>query len=327
MNRSRRTVTKHLGAAMLAAGLYSPMQAALAQAWPTRPIRIVVGFAAGTPPDVFARIYGEHASRTLGVPVVIENMPGAAGNLASAAGARSAPDGYTVLYNVSSAFTINPFVYANLPFDPARDLTPVATTLRLGLVLISNPAFQARSVPEVVTLARQRPGTVSYGSYGVGAPTHLIMELFKDRTGIEMLHVPYRTTPIPDLIGGQLNLALEPVPTAIPLITGGRVRALAYSGAQRHPTMPDVPTFAETVPGLSMTSWHGIWAPAATPPAVLDRLHTTLIAASRDAEVQRRIRELNIEPLGVSRAEMGEMIRRDASLFSAIVNRRNIRVD
>jgi len=200
-------------------------------------------------------------------------------------------------------------------------------TMRQGLVLIASPKLQAGSLPEFLDQARKEPGTLSHASYGAGSPSHLIMEWLKDETKTTMLHVPYRTTPVSELIGGQVDTVLEPVATAYPMIASGRVKALAYSGSQRHPAMPNVPTFAETVPGLSMMSWHGIWAPAATPPAFVDRLHATLLAASQDPDVQRRIKELNSEPLGVSRAEMREMVRRDSEIYGRIVKTKNIRVD
>ncbi|WP_119155263.1 Bug family tripartite tricarboxylate transporter substrate binding protein [Caldimonas tepidiphila] len=310
------------------AGAPSHAQAQAPQAaWPTKPVKIVVGFAAGTPPDVFARIYGEYAAKKMGVPVVIDNKPGSAGNLAGDAVAKSSPDGYTVLYNVSTAFTINPYIYSKLPFDAGKDLVPVATTMRQGLVLIANPNLKAGSLTEVLDQARKQPDSMSHASYGAGSPSHLIMEWLKDETKTKMLHVPYRSTPLPELIGGQVDLVLEPVATAYPMISGGRVKALAYSGAQRHPAMPNVPTFAETVPNLSMMSWHGIWAPAATPPAIVDRLHAVLLAASQDPDVQRRIKELNSEPLGLSRAEIAELVRRDSEIYSQIVRSKNIRVD
>jgi tripartite-type tricarboxylate transporter receptor subunit TctC len=295
--------------------------------WPTKPVRVVVGFPPGSPPDVFARIYGEFAAKKLGVPFTIENRPGAAGNLASHAVATSAPDGHTLLYHLSTGFTVNPYIYSKLPFDAGKDFVPVATTMRQGLVLIVNPTFPAKSVHELLALARKKPGSLSHASWGAGTPSHLIMEWFKDETRTDMLHVPFRASPVNELIGGQVDMVLEPIASAHPMIVAGRVVAKAYSGAKRNPAMPGVPTFAEIVPGLSMTSWHGIWAPAATPAVVVERLHAVLLAASRDSEVQRRISELHAEPLGVSRAEMAEMIRRDASIYSALVKARNIRVD
>lgn len=315
-----------LAAAGLALAALSPSHAQTA-AWPNKPVRIVVGFAAGTPPDVFARMYGEYASRKLNTPFVIDNKPGSAGNLATDAVAKAPADGYTVLYNVSTAFTINPSIYGKLPFDAEKDLVPLATTMRQGLVLIAGPTFKADSLQALLELARAKPGTITHASYGAGSPSHLIMEWFKDETKTNMIHVPYRTTPVPELIGGQVDLVLEPMASAYPLIASGKVKALAYSGPARHPAMPNVATFAEQVPQLSMMSWHGLWAPAATPPAVVERLHATFLAASQDPEMRKRITDLNSEPLGASREEMAAMVRRDSDIYGRIVKARNIRLD
>ncbi|PZQ74949.1 MAG: hypothetical protein DI563_11005 [Variovorax paradoxus] len=315
-----------LAAAGLALAALSPSHAQTA-AWPNKPVRIVVGFAAGTPPDVFARMYGEYASRKLNTPFVIDNKPGSAGNLATDAVAKAPADGYTVLYNVSTAFTINPSIYGKLPFDAEKDLVPLATTMRQGLVLIAGPTFKADSLQALLELARAKPGTITHASYGAGSPSHLIMEWFKDETKTNMIHVPYRTTPVPELIGGQVDLVLEPMASAYPLIASGKVKALAYSGPARHPAMPNVATFAEQVPQLSMMSWHGLWAPAATPPAVVERLHATFLAASQDPEMRKRIADLNSEPLGASREEMAAMVRRDSDIYGRIVKARNIRLD
>lgn len=315
-----------LAAAGLALAALAPSHAQTA-AWPNKPVRIVVGFAAGTPPDVFARMYGEYASRKLNTPFVIDNKPGSAGNLATDAVAKAPADGYTVLYNVSTAFTINPSIYGKLPFDAEKDLVPLATTMRQGLVLIAGPGFKADSLQALLEQARARPGTITHASYGAGSPSHLIMEWFKDETKTNMIHVPYRTTPVPELIGGQVDLVLEPMASAYPLIASGKVKALAYSGPARHPAMPNVATFAEQVPQLSMMSWHGLWAPAATPPAVVERLHATFLAASQDPEMRKRITDLNSEPLGASREEMAAMVRRDSDIYGRIVKARNIRLD
>lgn len=313
----------------LLSGLFMGLACTLAAAqadWPTKPVKIVVGFAAGTPPDIFARMYGDYASKKMGVPVVIDNKPGAAGNLSSDFVAKST-DGYTFLYNLSTAFTINPFIYAKLPFDPQKDLVPVATTMRQGLVLIANPKYPANSIKELVANAKSKPGTISHASYGAGSPSHLIVEWLKDEAKIDMLHVPYRASPISDLLGGQVDTLMEPIATAYPLISGGRAKALAYSGTARHPSLPDVPTLSEVVPGLSVMSWHGIWAPAATPANVLTRLNAVLVEASKDADMQKRIKDLNVEPMSSTRAEMDALVRRDAEIFSKIIKAKNIRVD
>ncbi|MBT9475249.1 tripartite tricarboxylate transporter substrate binding protein [Polaromonas sp.] len=314
----------------LLGGLFMGLICTLASAqadWPTKPIKIVVGFAAGTPPDIFARMYGDYASKKMGVPILIDNKPGAAGNLSSDFVAKSPADGYTFLYNLSTAFTINPFIYTKLPFDPQKDLVPVATTMRQGLVLITNPKFPANTIKELVASAKAKPGSISHASYGAGSPSHLIVEWMKDEAKIDMLHVPYRASPVSDLLGGQVDTLMEPIATAYPLISGGRAKALAYSGSARHPSLPDVPTLSEVVPGLSVMSWHGIWAPAATPANVLTRFNAVMVEASKDADMQKRIKDLNVEPMGSSRAEMDGLVRRDAEIFSKIIKAKNIRVD
>lgn len=309
-----------LGAACTLAGAQSAD-------WPGKPIKIVVGFAPGTPPDIFARLYGDYAGKKLGQPVIVENKPGAAGNLASDAVAKAPADGYTFLYNLSTAFTINPYIYARLPFDPDKDLTPVATTMRQGLVLIAKPNGGAKSVRELVADAKAKPGTLSHASYGAGSPSHLIVEWLKDETGTDMVHVPYRTSPIADIVGGQVDTLMEPIATGFPLISSGKAIPLAFSGAERFPALPNVPTLSEVVPGLSMMSWHGIWAPSATPAAIVNRVNAVFVEASRDADVSKRIRDLNSEPLGMSRAEMAQAIKRDADIYSRIVKAKNIKVD
>ena len=311
----------------LCLALASSLVAAQGTPWPNKPIRIVVGFAPGTPPDIFARLYGDYVARQLGVAVVIDNKPGTAGNLASDTVARAPADGYTYLYNLSTGFTINPYIYGKLPYDAQKDFVPVATTMRQGLVLIATPKFPAKTVKDLVAAAKAKPGTISHASYGAGSPSHLIVEWLKDETKTEMLHVPYRASPVADLIGGQVDTLMEPIATGYPLISGGRVNALAYSGEARHPAMPDVPTLSEVVPGLTMMSWHGIWAPAATPPAIVTRLNALMIEASKDPDLQKRIRDLNSEPLGLTQAEIAALVRRDADIYSRIVKAKNIRVD
>lgn len=325
---SRRVLsTAAVLGALLACSNVAYAQTAAPSDFPNKAIRIVVGFPPGTAPDVFARMYGDHISKKLGVPILIDNKPGAATNLATDLVAKAPGDGYTVLYGLSTAFTLNPFIYSKLPFDPAKDLVPVATTMVQGLVLITNPKFPANNVRELVAAAKAKPGAISHASYGAGSPSHMIAEWFKDEAKIDMLHVPYRTPPMTDLIGGQVDTLMEPISTAVPMISGGRAKALAYSGPTRHPAIPDVPTFAELYPGLSVMSWHGIWAPSSTPAAIVTRLHVAFLEAARDPDMQKRIKDLNVEPLGLSRPEMTAMVRRDADIFSKIAKAKNITLD
>jgi tripartite-type tricarboxylate transporter receptor subunit TctC len=295
--------------------------------WPNKPIRIVVGFAPGTAPDVFARMYGDFVSKRLNTPIIIDNKPGAATNLATDLVAKAQGDGYTFLYALSTAFTLNPYLYNKLPYNPDKDLIPVATTMRQGLVLMAPNRFAPNSPKELVDAAKAKPGTISHGSYGAGSPSHLIVEWFKEESKIDMTHVPYRTNPMSDLVGGQIDTLMEPIATGVPMITSGRAKAIAYSGATRHPSLPNVPTFAESVPNLSVMSWHGIWAPTSTPASIVTRFHTAMIEASRDPSLLAKIKELNVEPLGLSRDDMAALVRKDAAVFSRIAKAQNITLD
>jgi tripartite-type tricarboxylate transporter receptor subunit TctC len=302
---------------------------ALAQSgdWPNKPIRIVVGFAPGTAPDVFARLYGDYVSKRLNTSIIIDNRPGAATNLATDLVAKAAGDGYTFLYALSTSFTLNPFLYSKLPYNSDKDLMPVATTMRQGLVLMAPNKFAPSSPKELIEVAKAKPKVFTHGSYGAGSPSHLIMEWFKEESKIDMTHVPYRTNPMSDLIGAQIDTLMEPIATGMPMITSGRAKAIAYSGSTRHPAMPNVPTFSESIPNLSVMSWHGIWAPSSTPANIVSRFHAVMLEASRDPGMITKIKELNVEPLALSREEMAGLVRSDAAVFSRVAKAQNITLD
>jgi tripartite-type tricarboxylate transporter receptor subunit TctC len=326
-----RTRLKLLAAIASATLTLSPLASNIAKAqgadWPNKPIRIVVGFAPGTAPDIFARMYGDFVSKRLNTPIIIDNKPGAATNLATDVVAKAQGDGYTFLYALSTAFTLNPYLYTKLPYNPDKDLVPVGTTMRQGLVLMAPNKFAPNTPKELVDAAKAKPGTISHGSYGAGSPSHLIVEWFKEESKIDMTHVPYRTNPMSDLIGGQIDTLMEPIATGVPMITSGRAKAIAYSGSTRHPSLPNVPTFSEMVPNLTVMSWHGIWAPTSTPANIVTRFHTAMLEASRDPGVLAKIKELNVEPLGLSREDMAALVRKDAAVFSRIAKAQNITLD
>ncbi len=326
-----RTRLKLLAAIATTTLMLSPLANNLAVAqtadWPTKPIRLVVGFPPGTAPDIFARMYGDYVSKRLNTPIIIDNKPGAATNLATDLVAKAPGDGYTFLYALSTAFTLNPYLYTKLPYNPDKDLIPVATTMRQGLVLMAPNKFAPNTPKELIDAAKAKPGTISHGSYGAGSPSHLIVEWFKEESKIDMTHVPYRTNPMSDLIGGQIDTLMEPIATGVPMITSGRAKAIAYSGATRHPSLPNVPTLAESIPNLTVMSWHGIWAPASMPANIVTRFHNAMLEASRDPGVLAKIKELNVEPLGLSRDEMASLVRRDAAVFSRIAKAQNITLD
>lgn len=300
---------------------------AFAQNWPTKPIRLVVAYGAGSPPDTFARVYAEHLSRDLSATVVVDNKPGASGNIASAEVAKAAGDGYTFLYNVSSAFTINPFVYTRMPVDLQRDLVPVGTTMTQGFVLVANNGLKVKDLPDLLAQAKANPGKLSYASWGIGSYSHVLMELVLQQTGGEMLHVPYRSAPLNEVVGGQVDVLVEPMASAAPFITSGRVKALAFTGEARHPSMPNLPTFAETLPGVTLRSWHGIWAPASTPRDIVLRFNAALVKASKDPRVVQTMAGLNVEPLGASPEDMTRMIAKEAAVYGPLLKAKNIRLD
>jgi tripartite-type tricarboxylate transporter receptor subunit TctC len=327
MTSTRRTVLAQAMVGASVAGL-APWQGASAQdKWPARSIRIVNMGPPGSPPDTYSRLYAERLTRALGVPVVIDNKPGAGANLASDAVAKSASDGYTLLYTVSSAFVINPFIYRKLPFDVDKDLRAVSPVLAQGGFLVVNNALPVNSLDELVAHARSHPGKLAYASYGIGGFLHLLMELLARAAKIEMLHVPYRAGPMNDVVSGQVQLMVEPAASAIPMIKAGRVRAIAYMGPRRHPQFPQLPAVAETYPEVATVGWHGLWAPGGTPDAVVRRLNAELTRITQAPDVAKQIVELGSEPLSGTPESMDAMVRAEAKLWSELIRSKNITVD
>jgi tripartite-type tricarboxylate transporter receptor subunit TctC len=245
---------------------------ARADTYPSRPVRMIIGFPPGGTTDIAARLIGQWLSDHLGQAFVVESRPGAATNLATEAVVRSAPDGYTLLVSVGSN-TINPSLYDNLNFDFIRDMAMAAGILRTAMVLEVNPALPVHSVPELIAYAKANPGKVTLASFGTGSISHIAGELFKMTTGTDMVHVPYRGSGpmVPNLVGGQVQAAFDNLPTSVEFIKTGKLRALAVTSQMRQPLLPDVPTMAEFLPGFEITSWGGICGPAGLPPAMVEK--------------------------------------------------------
>jgi tripartite-type tricarboxylate transporter receptor subunit TctC len=303
--------------------------AATAQAnWPTRPIRIVIGLPAGLAADVIARMYGEKLSKALGQPVVVDNKPGATGNIAQDAVAKAPADGYTLLYAVSNSFVSNPHAFARLPFDVDKDFAPVAQTVRNGLYLVTAKDFPARTLQEAMALARAAPGRYSYASYGLGGFPHLVMELVLAQEKVEMLHVPYKGGALTDVAAGTVPLVWEPAANAIPFMKEGRVRALAVWGyGQRNPATPEVPNIAELVPGADVASFQGFWAPAKTPREIVVRLNEEITRASRDPALIEKLRLAYAEPVVSTPEQMAAEVRRESVRWRQLIRDKNIRLD
>jgi tripartite-type tricarboxylate transporter receptor subunit TctC len=314
---------------LLVAGTLSALTAiASAQAWPAKPIKIVIGLPAGLAADVIARMYGEKLSKALGQPVLVDNKPGATGNIAQDFVAKSPADGYTLLYAVSNSFVSNPFAFSKLPFNVDKDFVPVAQTVRNGLYLVTSKDFPAKSVPDLVKLVRANPDKYSYASYGLGGFPHLVMELVLSQEKMEMTHVPYKGGALTDVVGGAVPMVWEPAANAVPFIKDGRVQALAVWGyGKRHPAMPNVPNIGEVVPGADVASFQGFWAPAGTSKEIVARLNQEISKLSRDPELVEKIRGAYAEPVVSTPDEMAAEIKRESARWAQLIKAKNIRLD
>ena len=267
--------------------------------YPTRPVHLVVGFAAGGPQDIVMRLMCQWLSERLGQSFIVDNKPGASGNIGAETVVRAAPDGYTLL-SVSSPNAINASLYQHLNYNFIRDIAPVAGIMRVPLVMEVNPSLPVKTVPEFIAYAKANPGKISYASAGIGTPQHVSAELFKMMTGVEMVHVPYRgaAPALTDLIGGQVQVMIDTSPASMQHIRSGKVRALAVTTAARVDVLPDLPTVSQYLPGYEATSWFGVLAPAKTPRAVIDKIDAAVNKAIADAAVRKQMDALGVELIG-----------------------------
>ncbi len=321
----------HLLAGMLVVGTAAlgGVVAATAQDYPTRPIHLVVPFPAGGSADTLARTIGQGLSERLKQSVIIENRLGAGGNLGTDGVAKSPPDGYTILVSPSS-IAIAPALYAKLPFDPVRDFAPVSLVANIPMVVIVNPGTPIRTMAELVGLAKEKRGELSYASAGNGTTNHLAVELFKAETGIEMLHVPYRGNPqaILDVIGGRVPVMFDFVLTALPQVRDGKVRGVATTGKARSSVLPDLPTVAETVlPGFEAGTWFGFYAPAGTPREIVDKLHATIVAVLQQPDVSEKLTRLGVEIIAGTPEQLGETTKADVAKWGPIVQRARLKLE
>jgi tripartite-type tricarboxylate transporter receptor subunit TctC len=316
----------HLAAG--AAVLPALSRIARAQGYPSRPVRIVVGFAAGGGVDIVARLVAQWLSERLGQQFVIENRPGAATNIATEAVVRSPADGYTLLA-VDASAAINATLYDRLNFNFIRDIAPVAGIIRVANVMEVNPSFPARTVPEFIDYARTNPGKINFASGGNGAPPHVSGELFKMMTGVDIVHISYRglAPALTDLIGGQVQVMFGTMPPSIEYIRAGRLRALAVTTATRSGALPDIPTVGEFVPGYEASTWYGICAPRNTPAEAIERLNKEINAAFSDPRMKARLADLGGTPLPGSPADFGRLIADETEKWARVVKFSGARPD
>ena len=308
----------------------SPWALALAQSYPTKPVRLVVAGPPGSVTDVRARWLSEKLTPVLGQPLVVDNRPGAGGNVGSAHAAKSAADGYTILIVHQGTVAINPHVYDNLGYDPLADLAPITRIASNPLILAVHPSVPASSTAELIALAKEKPGQLNYGSPGNGTPPHMAGELFKRMAGIEVAHVPYKggAPALADLVAGRLTYTIEGPVIQLPQVKAGRLRAVAVSSAQRVAALPEVPTISESgVPGYEYVAWVGIAAPAATPRAIVAKLHADAAAVLRSPESREYFAGHGAEPGGETPEAFGAFIHAEHTKWGKVVREAGIKVD
>ncbi len=297
--------------------------------WPARNIRMISPFPPGGAADLLARVLAEELSPVLRQTVVVENRTGAGGSVGTEAVVRSAPDGYTLVMGSAGPIAINPSLF-RLSYDPARDLVPVAPVAAVASVLVVHPSVNARTLQELLALARAEPGKLNYGSAGIGSAQHLFMELVKQQANVDITHVPYRGTgpAMVDTVGGRLTMMFDTTPTALPHIRDGRVRPIAVSSARRDPALPDVPTIAEAgLPDYEALGWYGVFGPTGMPGPVVERINREVAALLARPDFRAKLTAQGVEAMGGTAAQFAEMAANDRERWAEVIRRGNIRVD
>ncbi len=301
-----------------------------AQTYPTKPIRLICPFPPGGAVDIASRAIAAEMSKTMGQSVIVENKPGAGGNIGGVEAARSTPDGYTIFMTTSGINAINPALYAKMPFDPNKDLVAVSALVSLSNVLVVNPSVKANSVVDVIALAKAQPGALTYASSGNGTSIHMSAEMFKSMAKVDILHIPYKGSApaVTDLLGGQVMMMFDNIPSALPHVKAGKLRALATTGAKRDPALPDVPTIAEAgVPGYESGVWFGLMVPAGTPKEFISRLNAEAVKGVRSPEFIRRMSDMGYLMIGSTPDEMTDMLKVEIARWEPIVKASGARVE
>ena len=297
--------------------------------YPARPVTIIVPQAAGGANDTIARVIAQKLTEQMGQPFVIDNRPGAGGNVGTVAAAKARPDGYTLMLTADSSMVINPSLYKNTGFDPLKDFEPVGPVATAGYVLVANNDFPAQNVSELVALAKQQPGKINIGSAGNGTLNHLIGEMLSRQTGIKLVHVPYKgaAAAVTDLIGGQVQVSVQSLPSSIAHIRAGKIKVLGVVNLKRVPALPDAPLIGETVKGFGATPWYGMFAPAGTPAAVVQQLNAEINKALESKDAQEKLAGAGTEPHKGSPEQLATVVREDLPRWARIVKESGARID
>ena len=317
------------GAASLAAPFLLSGSARAADPYPSKLITIIVPQTPGGANDIIGRALAQKLAGTIGGPVIVENKPGAGGNVGTAYVARQPKDGYTLLLNAQSVQTINPFLYRNIPFDPVKDFEPIMVVGVAPYLLVVNPAFPPRNLRELVALAKAQPGKINYASSGNGTVNHLLGEMLKVATGIDIVHVPYRgvAPAATDVVAGQVPMTFGSFPGLMPFVRTGQLRALGVCTEKRTQLAPELPTLAETIPGLYANAWYGLFAPAETPRVIIAKLHSEISKSLGSADMKERLMALGVEPAPGTPEQLASLIRDDLVRWAKIVKDSGAKLD
>ena len=313
-------------ALMLLAGALPLLAMAQGASYPSKPIRVVVPFGAGSSPDVIMRLMSEPMSKALGQPIVVENRAGASTIIGAQSVASAPGDGYALLYTVNNTTSINPYVYKTLPYKP-EDFVPVVRVLSVPYVLVTSPQSPYKTLAQLMAAARAKPDTLTYASYGIGQGTHVAMARMLNMAGATMVHVPYKDSALTDLMAARVVTAFDPSTTTIPYIQAGKLHALAVSGPKRIEALPDVPTVGETFPGFVGDSWHGLLAPKGTPPDVVNKVNAVAQTIIASAGFQARLKDLGLVPAGGTPADFRQFLKDDAQGWAKVVRDNHIRAE
>jgi tripartite-type tricarboxylate transporter receptor subunit TctC len=323
-----QTIKRLVAALALCAGFGTAAQAQ--NDYPSKVIQLIVPFVAGGGGDRLARVAAQPAAEALGQQIVIENRPGAGGNIGAGYAAKAAPDGYTLFYGTNGTHAINHALYANPGFDPVKDFTPVARLTRIGMVVVVKQDFPAKSAPELVSYLKKNPGKATFGSAGNGTSSHIAGEMFKMMTGTDMLHVPYRGNgpAMIDLVGGRIDLMIDVMPAAYPHAEAGKIRALAVTTKGPVPSAPDLPTLdSSAVPGFELSAWDGIWAPAGTPRPIVEKLNAAFNKALADPAVKERLFKIGAEPVPGTPDDLGKFVAEELPKWAKVVKASGAKVE
>jgi tripartite-type tricarboxylate transporter receptor subunit TctC len=306
-------------------------QPALADApYPNKPIRLIVPFSPGGSTDVVARLLAAQLKTELGQPVIVDNRPGAGGNIGGDDVAKAAPDGYTLLLAAAGPTVINPSLYSKMPYNPAKDLAPITMLEREHNLMVINPSIPAKTVQEFIAYAKSKPGQLSFGSPGNGSPAQLAGELLNQMAGLNLQHVPYKGTgqAVTDLIAGHITILIDNMPPLLPHVQAGKLRALAVASEKRASAAPDVPTFAESgLPGFVVPAWKGLMAPAGTPREIITKLHDTVVKVLAKPEMKQRLIDMGAEPVGDTPEQFAESIKRETAWWAKLVKSTGTKLD